>query len=92
MMKYLIIYVLVVNVAAFLVYGLDKSKARRHAWRIPERVLLGLAVIGGSIGALLGMSCFHHKTHKRKFYIGVPLIMLLEFGFAAWLWYSGGHF
>lgn len=91
-MKYLMVYVLLINVIAFLMYGVDKSKARRHAWRIPEKVLLGVAVIGGSVGALLGMSVFHHKTRKPKFYIGVPLIMILEFGLAAWVWYTGGHF
>lgn len=53
---------------------------------------MGAAVIGGSIGALFGMSIFHHKTRKPKFYIGIPLIMLIEIGLAAWVWYTGGHF
>lgn len=79
MMKNMVIYLLAVNFITFLLYGDDKSRARRHAWRIPEKVLMGAAVIGGSIGALLGMSIFHHKTRKPKFYIGIPLIMLIEF-------------
>ena len=92
MMKNMVIYLLAVNFITFLLYGDDKSRARRHAWRIPEKVLMGAAVIGGSIGALLGMSIFHHKTRKPKFYIGIPLILLIEFGLVAWIWYSGGHF
>lgn len=92
MMKNMVIYLLAVNFITFLLYGDDKSRARRHAWRIPEKVLIGAAVIGGSIGALLGMSIFHHKTRKPKFYIGIPLIMPIEFGLAAWVWYTGGHF
>lgn len=80
MMKNMVIYLLAVNFITFLLYGEDKSRARRHAWRIPEKVLMGAAVIGGSIGALLGMSIFHHKTRKPKFYIGIPLILLIEFG------------
>ena len=67
-MKNMVIYLLAVNFITFLLYGDDKSRARRHAWRIPEKVLMGAAVIGGSIGALLGMSIFHHKTRKPKFY------------------------
>lgn len=82
MMKNMVIYLLAVNFITFLLYGDDKSRARRHAWRIPEKVLMGAAVIGGSIGALLGMSIFHHKTRKPKFYIGIPLILLIEFGWS----------
>lgn len=77
-MRNIIIYVFVVNVIAFLMYGLDKVKAKRLQWRIPESTLLGVAVIGGSIGALLGMQIFHHKTKKPKFYIGVPVIFILQ--------------
>ena len=83
MMKNMVICLLAVNFITFLLYGDDKSRARRHAWRIPEKVLMGAAVIGGSIGALLGMSIFHHKTRKPKFYIGIPLILLIEFGLVA---------
>lgn len=77
-MRNIIIYVCVINVIAFLMYGLDKQKAKRRQWRIPEATLLGVAVIGGSIGAFLGMQVFHHKTKKPKFYIGVPMIFVLQ--------------
>ncbi len=71
-------YLLAVNVLAFAAYGIDKRKAIRNAWRIPERTLLLLAVVGGSIGAILGMRFFHHKTRKPKFRIGLPLILVLQ--------------
>lgn len=71
-------YLIAVNVVAFSVYGMDKHKAKAGQWRIPESQLLFLAVIGGSVGALLGMRTFHHKTRKPKFYIGVPVILGLQ--------------
>lgn len=77
-MRNIIIYVCVVNVVAFFLYGLDKEKAKRHLWRIPEATLLGIALLGGSIGAFLGMQIFRHKTKKAKFYLGVPLIFILQ--------------
>ena len=77
-MRNTIIYICVINVMAFFLYGLDKQKAKRHKWRIPEATLLGVAVLGGSIGAFLGMRIFHHKTKKSKFYVGVPLIFVLQ--------------
>ncbi len=77
-MRNAIIYICVINVMAFFLYGLDKQKAKRHKWRIPEATLLGVAVLGGSIGAFLGMRIFHHKTKKAKFYVGVPLIFVLQ--------------
>ncbi len=77
-MRNIIIYVCVVNVVAFFLYGLDKEKAKRHLWRIPEATLLGVALLGGSIGAFLGMQIFRHKTKKAKFYLGVPLIFILQ--------------
>ena len=71
-------YLVIVNILAFILYGLDKQKAVRKQWRIPEAQLLGIAVIGGSIGALLGMQFFHHKTRKWKFKIGVPVFLALQ--------------
>ncbi len=73
-----IIPLLVVNLAAFLLFGLDKWKAKNHRWRVPERTLLLFAAAGGSAGALLGMYLFHHKTNKPKFYLGVPAILALQ--------------
>lgn len=71
-------YLVIVNILAFIMYGLDKQKAVRKQWRIPEAQLLGIAVIGGSIGAILGMQFFHHKTRKWKFKIGVPVFLALQ--------------
>lgn len=71
-------YSLVVNVVAFVVYGIDKYKARKGWWRVPENALWGLAVIGGSIGAYLGVKVWHHKTMHNKFRYGIPAIILLQ--------------
>lgn len=71
-------YLLVINIFTFSVYGADKRRAQSGRWRVPERTLLGLAVIGGSLGAWLGMKTFHHKTQKSKFYIGVRIILLIH--------------
>ena len=71
-------YLATVNLAAFALYGIDKYKARRGLWRIPESVLLFAAAAGGSAGALLGMHFFHHKTKKPRFFIGVPVMLLLH--------------
>lgn len=73
-----IIYLIVVNVVTFFVYGIDKWKSKRDKWRIPEAQLLGLAVIGGSIGAWAGMKIWHHKTMHKKFKYGVPAILILQ--------------
>ena len=74
-----IVYILIcINVLTFLVYGIDKWKAKQGYWRIPEATLLTLAVIGGSIGALLGMQVWHHKTMHKKFKYGLPLILLVQ--------------
>lgn len=78
-----------VNLAAFALYGIDKYKARRGLWRIPESVLLLAAAAGGSAGALLGMHVFHHKTKKPRFFIGVPVMLLLHLVI---LYYSGSVF
>ncbi len=78
MSDWVLYYLLGVNILTFLVYGIDKSKARRKAWRISECTLLMLAVIGGSVGALFAMRLFHHKTLHKKFRYSVPLIMALQ--------------
>ena len=78
-MTQIIIYILIIiNVLTFLVYGIDKWKAKQGRWRISEATLLSLAVIGGSIGALLGMKVWHHKTMHKKFKYGLPLILLVQ--------------
>lgn len=78
MVEYILIYLLVINLITILVYGADKARARRGKWRISEATLLFMALIGGSVGALLGMYFFHHKTKHLKFKIGVPIILILQ--------------
>lgn len=83
-MKYLAVYLVMINLAAFALMGVDKSRARRHAWRIPEKTLFLSAVFGGSLGAILGMQVFHHKTKHWYFVAGMPLIFALQLALA---WY-----
>ena len=77
-METLLYYLIAINVVTFLIYGIDKWKAKHSSWRISEATLLILAVIGGSIGALLGMKVWHHKTQHKKFKYGLPLILLAQ--------------
>ena len=81
----LTVWLIVINLAAFAVYGVDKSRARRGAWRVPEKTLFLLPLLGGSIGALLGMRVFHHKTKHWSFVWGIPAILLAQAALAAWL-------
>ena len=83
------VYLLAINALAFLAFGVDKSRARRDQWRIPERTLLGFSAAGGFAGAFLGMRVFRHKTRKPKFYLGVPLTAVLWIAGAVFLWYKG---
>lgn len=73
-------YLLVLNIVTFLLYALDEYKAVRHVWRIPESVLLLAVLLGGGIGAVMGMQLCRHKTRHVKFRVGVPLIILLQMG------------
>lgn len=79
-----IIYIAVINVATFFIYGIDKLKARKGWWRISEATLLILAAVGGSVGAILGMQAFRHKTQHLKFKYGLPSILLLQLLLAAY--------
>lgn len=83
----LFIYLAAINLIAFLAFGIDKLKARKGWWRIPEAVLMWLAVLGGSIGALLGMKLWHHKTLHKKFRFGVPAILILQIAIVVFLIY-----
>ncbi len=76
-MQYLAVYLIVMNVIAFIIYGADKAKARRGLWRVSERTLLTLAALGGAGGAWLAMHVFRHKTKHRKFTVCVPLFIVL---------------
>lgn len=78
MTRLLLYYLLAVNLLTFATYGIDKYKARHARWRVREASLLLLAALGGSIGALLGMHLFRHKTQHKKFRYGVPLILLAQ--------------
>lgn len=73
-----LIYLAVINIVTFFVYGIDKWRAQRSKWRIKESTLLWLAALGGSIGALLGMKAWHHKTLHKKFKYGVPAILIAQ--------------
>ncbi len=86
MTNYILIYLAVINIVAFVAYGVDKWKARTRRWRTPEATLLLLAAAGGSIGAWMGMKTWHHKTLHKKFRYGVPAILLLQLALVAyWL-------
>ena len=76
--KNIFIYLIIINLIAFLAMFIDKKKAEKGKWRTKESTLLILALIGGSIGAIIGMYTFHHKTQKSRFFIGIPIIILLQ--------------
>ncbi len=77
-MRAFFIYLIGINILTFLIFGIDKWKARRGKWRIPEDTLIWMSIVGGSIGALVGMYLFRHKTQKRKFNLGIPVILLAQ--------------
>lgn len=81
-LRIVIFYLLAINLLTFVTYGVDKWKARHNRWRIPEATLLLLAALGGSIGALLAMRVFRHKTQHKKFRYGVPALLLVQLAIA----------
>ena len=83
-----LIYLAAINVVTFFLYGVDKWKAKRSKWRVKEATLIWMSVFGGSIGALLGMKAWHHKTQHKKFKYGIPLILLVQLIAIAWLFYA----
>ena len=87
MTRLLLYYLLAVNLLTFATYGIDKYKARHARWRVREASLLLLAALGGSIGTLLGMHLFRHKTQHKKFRYGVPLILLAQVAVAVFCYY-----
>ena len=82
-----IYYLVIINIITFLVYGIDKWKARKSLWRIREASLLMLAVLGGSIGAWLGMKVWHHKTQHKKFRYGIPAIIIVQIAVIDYFFY-----
>ena len=83
--SYLAYYLLAINAVTFIVYGIDKYKAKKGKWRISEATLLMMAVIGGSIGAWAGMRLWHHKTMHKKFKYGIPLLSIMQIALVAYL-------
>ena len=86
MERLILYYIGAINLITFLLYGIDKIKSKRGAWRIPEAKLLLLAAIGGSVGAIIGMHLFRHKTLHKKFKYGLPLILLIQVVLVVWLY------
>lgn len=81
----LVCYLLAINAVTFIVYGIDKYKAKKAKWRISEATLLLLAVLGGSVGAWVGMKVWHHKTMHKKFKYGIPAILIIQIVLMAYL-------
>lgn len=85
-MKYLMIYLLIINAAGLLLMLVDKWKAIHDRWRIPEKTLFTVAILGGSIGTLAGIYLFRHKTRHRSFTIGIPGILVLQIAAGVWVY------
>ena len=85
MMNIILYYLLAVNIATFLLYGIDKYKAKKGRWRISEATLLTMAAIGGSIGAWAAMRLWHHKTMHKKFKYGIPVMIIMQIALVAYL-------
>ena len=82
----LLVWLAVINLLTFIVYGADKRRARKGKWRVPEKTMFLLPLLGGSIGALLGMRVFHHKTKHWYFVWGIPAILLAQIALAVWIY------
>lgn len=80
----LVCYLLIINIIGIAIMGIDKSKAKRHAWRIPEKVLFLVSLLGGSIGTWAGMYLFRHKTKHWYFVIGMPAILIIQIVVGVW--------
>ena len=85
LIKILLVYLLIVNALGFILMLIDKIKAKKNLWRIPEATLFLVAAIGGSIGSILGMYTFRHKTKHIKFTLGIPLILAAQAAVVIWL-------
>ena len=84
-MKFLYLYLLIINALGFLLMLVDKYKARNGLWRIPEATLMGVAALGGSIGSLIGMYLVRHKTQHPKFTVGIPALLIVQIVIAFWI-------
>ncbi len=85
--SYLVIYLAIINLIGFAIMGIDKLKARKRAWRIPESTLFVIAIIGGSLGTTIGMHLFHHKTRHWYFLYGMPAILFVQIALVVLLMY-----
>ena len=85
-MMFFLLYLLLINATGFILMLLDKQRARKKRWRIPERTLMTSALLGGSLGCLIGMYTARHKTRHPKFTIGIPLILLLQTAIGFWIY------
>ena len=84
-MKYLLLYLVIINAVGFLLMLIDKWKAKHNRWRIPEATLMGIAALGGSVGSLLGMYTVRHKTKHIKVTVGIPVILIAQIALAIYL-------
>lgn len=85
MAEFLLLYLLIVNALGFVLMLVDKFKAKKNLWRIPEATLMMVAAIGGSVGSLIGMYTVRHKTKHPKFTVGIPLILAVQVVLAVWI-------
>lgn len=85
MAEFLLLYLLIVNALGFVLMLVDKFKAKKNLWRIPEATLMMVAAIGGSVGSLIGMYTARHKTKHPKFTVGIPLILAVQVVLAVWI-------
>lgn len=86
MTEFLLLYLLIINALGFVLMLVDKFKAKKNLWRIPEATLMTVAALGGSVGSLIGMYAVRHKTRHRKFTAGIPLILAVQVVLAVWIW------
>ncbi|NLN42485.1 MAG: DUF1294 domain-containing protein [Clostridiales bacterium] len=82
------LYIIIINIIAFIMMGIDKSKSKKGAWRISERTLFAIAFFGGSVGILGGMHVFRHKTRHAKFKLGIPLIIIIQGILLLWIFFN----
>ena len=85
-MQYLAVYLILINALGLVLMRIDKKKALRHQWRIPEATLMTVAALGGSVGSLARMYLFRHKTRHPKFYLGIPALLVLQLAVGILLW------
>ncbi len=79
MIKIVLIYLFFINFIGFSIMLVDKKRAIHKEWRVPEKTLIGISIIGGSVGMILGMFTFRHKTKHLKFLLGIPVIIIIQF-------------